>query len=241
MNDTITLFIPEDWKFEGAHSLENIIIKTSGLLSELEKRAEITERSNDFDERIDSVYRRYTVHDVTDGSDTGLDNIIPNWTEHILEAGHTYKIVKVEKHKPNEELKDDLTDEQYRITQESGTEPPNTNEYDLETRKGVYVDRVSGKPLFISTDKFQAGCGWPAFSRPISTAEIQEHADPSTGYMRIDVGTSDGHLGHVFRNDKHSPNGVRYCINSAALEFVPYDELDKKGLGKCKKLFDKAK
>ena len=129
-----------------------------------------------------------------------------------------------------EELKKKLTDIQYYVTQENGTEPPFRNEFDSHYEEGIYVDIVSGKPLFSSKDKFDAGCGWPSFTKPIEALEVIEHFDTSHGMRRTEVRskTADSHLGHVFP-DGPGEDGLRYCINSAALRFVPVNRFEEEG------------
>ncbi|WP_251870317.1 peptide-methionine (R)-S-oxide reductase MsrB [Enterococcus italicus] len=136
-----------------------------------------------------------------------------------------------------EDLKKKLTPIQYAVTQENATERPFTGEYDDFYEQGIYVDIVSGKPLFASSDKFDAGCGWPAFSRPILEEEILEKKDESHGMSRTEVRSqdADSHLGHVFTDGPKELGGLRYCINSAALSFIPLTEMDKKGYGEYKK------
>lgn len=139
-----------------------------------------------------------------------------------------------------EELKNKLTEMQYHVTQENGTEPPYRNEYDRHFEEGIYVDIVSGKPLFSSKDKYDAGCGWPSFTRPIEEAEVTEHFDTSYGMRRTEVRskTADSHLGHVFP-DGPGENGLRYCINSAALRFIPVERMEGEGYDAYLKLFNK--
>lgn len=138
-----------------------------------------------------------------------------------------------------EELKKKLTPMQYHVTQENGTEPPFQNEYDAHFEEGIYVDVISGKPLFSSRDKYDAGCGWPAFTRPIEKMEVTEHFDTSFGMRRVEVRSkeADAHLGHVFEDGPEEEGGLRYCINSAALRFIPVHELEAEGYGAYVALF----
>lgn len=131
-----------------------------------------------------------------------------------------------------------LTPMQYHVTQEEGTEPPFQNEFDQHFEEGLYVDIVSGEPLFTSKDKFDAGCGWPAFAKPVE--QLKEHTDTRYGMVRTEVRSkdADSHLGHVFPDGPRELGGLRYCINSAALRFVPKAELEKEGYGEYIKLFD---
>jgi peptide-methionine (R)-S-oxide reductase len=140
--------------------------------------------------------------------------------------------------KDQEELKKKLTPMQYEVTQNNGTEPPFRNEYWNDLREGIYVDIVSGKPLFSSRDKYDAGCGWPSFTKPIMDEEVIEKQDLSHFMVRTEVRskTADSHLGHVF-DDGPGENGLRYCINSAAMRFVPKEKMEEEGYGEYLKLF----
>jgi len=141
--------------------------------------------------------------------------------------------------KPTEkELRKKLTEEQYRVTQENATERPFTSEYNSNEGEGIYVDIVTGEPLFSSKDKYDAGCGWPSFTKPIEE-NIKEKSDLSHGMRRTEVRskTGDSHLGHVFTDGPKDKGGLRYCINGAALKFIPKEDLEKEGYGEYKKIF----
>ena len=126
-----------------------------------------------------------------------------------------------------------LSREQYRVTQQSGTEAPGTGEYLHNHEPGIYVDIVSGEPLFASSDKFESGCGWPSFTKPIEPANVKELRDVTHGMLRTEVRSShgDSHLGHVFPDGPRERGGLRYCINSASLRFVHRDDMEKEGYG----------
>jgi len=126
-----------------------------------------------------------------------------------------------------------LNAEQYRVTQESGTEPPGTGEYLHNNEPGIYVDVVSGEPLFSSADKFESGCGWPSFTKPVELASVNELRDSSHGMIRTEVRSTygDSHLGHVFPDGPQDHGGLRYCINSASLRFVHRDDMAAEGYG----------
>lgn len=138
------------------------------------------------------------------------------------------------------ELKRTLTPRQYEVTQNNGTEAPFHNAYYNENRKGIYIDVTTGEPLFLSTDKFDAGCGWPSFTKPIAPSLVNEKTDRSHGMIRTEVrsATGDAHLGHVFPDGPADRGGLRYCINSASLTFIPEEDLEKRGYGAYRQLLN---
>lgn len=131
------------------------------------------------------------------------------------------------------ELQEKLTPLQYKVTMENGTEQPFQNIYWNDFRKGIYVDITTGEPLFSSTDKFESGCGWPSFSKPITEEVLTEKTDSSHGMLRTEVRSrvGDAHMGHVFPDGPRDKGGLRYCINSASLRFVPKEEMEQEGYG----------
>jgi methionine-R-sulfoxide reductase len=139
----------------------------------------------------------------------------------------------------NPEALSRLSPEQYRVTQQDGTERPFDNAYWDNKEPGIYVDVVSGEPLFASVNKFDSGTGWPSFTRPIDAKNVVENRDASHGMVRTEVRSShgDSHLGHLFPDGPRAEGGLRYCINSASLRFVHLDDLEKEGYGAYRKLF----
>jgi methionine-R-sulfoxide reductase len=134
-----------------------------------------------------------------------------------------------------------LTPIQYAVTQQCSTEPPFKNEYWNNKKEGIYVDVVSGEPLFISTDKYDSGTGWPSFTKPIDKSSIVEQEDEDgSGRTEGKSKKAKSHLGHVFNDGPKEASGLRYCINSASLKFIPKEDLEKEGYGKYKKLFEKG-
>lgn len=144
------------------------------------------------------------------------------------------------KNESKKELRERIGDLAFEVTQNAATEYPYTGEYDNFFEKGLYVDIVSGEPLFLSADKFNSGCGWPAFSKPVSADAVKEKTDFSHGMVRTEVTSkeAESHLGHVFPDGPKELGGLRYCINSASLKFIPYDELDAAGFGEYKEKLD---
>ena len=140
--------------------------------------------------------------------------------------------------KDKKELLNTLTAEQYSVTQENATERPFENDYYNEFKEGIYVDITTGEPLFLSTDKFESGCGWPSFSKPIDRKVVKELDDQTMRMQRTEVRSAigDAHLGHVFGDGLKEKGGLRYCINSASLKFIPKEKMEKEGYGEYLKM-----
>lgn len=214
----------------------------TGVYSEdkevLEKVKElISEKQKDYDEEI--VVEVEELNNYIKAEDYHQDYLIKNpggYCHVDLSLADVPLYGKYEK-MSEEELKDNLTEEQYKVTQNAGTERPYTSEYDDFYEKGIYIDITTKEPLFASTDKYDAGCGWPSFSRPITSYSVDYEEDNSLGMNRIEVKskTGDAHLGHVFEDGKKDDGGLRYCINGAALEFISYEEMDERGYSEYKK------
>lgn len=139
----------------------------------------------------------------------------------------------------DQEIKDQLTDLQYQVTQKEGTEKPFANEFWDHKEQGIYVDIVSGEPLFSSLNKFDSGCGWPSFDKPLTDENIKEKDDNKLFVKRTEVRSrfADSHLGHVFEDGPQKTTGLRYCINSAAMRFIPKDQMEKEGYAEYLKIF----
>lgn len=187
---------------------------------------------------LERFYKAEEYHqDYLDKNPHGYCHIAPHEFKEVqamlIDPGH-YR-------RPGEqEIEAKLTPQQFGVTQHGDTEPPHFNEYDKHFEKGIYVDRVTGEPLFSSKDKFQSGCGWPSFSKPIDPSVVVPLRDLSLGMVRTEIRSRSGnsHLGHLFNHEPYSPTGDRYCMNSAALRFVGYAEMEAQGYGYLKRFVE---
>lgn len=187
---------------------------------------------------LENFYNAEGYHqDYLDKNEGGYCHINPQLFEIARNANRKTVYQKPDKN----QLKQQLNEIQFYVTQQNATEPPFKNEYFDEFREGIYVDITTGEPLFISTDKFESGCGWPAFSKPIDKKLVVEHLDTSHGMTRTEVrsATGDAHLGHVFNDGPQEKGGLRYCINSASLRFIPKEKMEEEGLENYLKLLQK--
>ena len=165
----------------------------------------------------------------------------------LASAGALFFLTRAMAQKPEStadaELRSRLTPEQYRVTKQNGTEPPFRNEYWDNKRAGIYVDVISGEPLFSSLDKFESGTGWPSFTKPLEKENVVEKRDSSHGMTRVEVRSKkgDAHLGHLFDDGPRDKGGMRYCMNSAALRFIPVEKLNEEGYERFLPLFEGKK
>jgi len=190
---------------------------------------------------LKNFYAAETYHqDYLDKNPSGYCHIPKALFEWASNANRSETKQRVYEKPSSETLKSQLTPLQYEVTQNAGTEMPYQNEYNKEFREGIYVDITTGEPLFLSTDKFESGCGWPAFSKPIDNHLLKRLSDKSYGMSRTEVRSAKGnaHLGHVFNDGPKESGGLRYCINSASLRFIPKAEMEKNGYGAYLKLLN---
>lgn len=184
---------------------------------------------------LSNFYKAEDYHqDYLDKNPGGYCHIDPS----LFELAKKANAKKAYKKPDDATLRSKLTAEQYAVTQKAATEPAFHNEYWNEHREGIYVDITTGEPLFVSTDKFDSGCGWPSFSKPINKEIIKENVDTTHGMVRTEVRSKTGnaHLGHVFNDGPVDKGGLRYCINSASLRFIPKDKMKEEGYGEYLKL-----
>lgn len=190
---------------------------------------------------LKNFYLAETYHqDYLDKNPNGYCHINPQLFDYARKANRKTSEKKYQK-ADKDLLKKELTEMQYAVTQNNETEPPFMNKYWDEFRPGIYVDVTTGEPLFLSTQKFKSNCGWPSFSKPITKELIEEKLDKTHGMKRIEVRskTGDAHLGHVFNDGPKDKGGLRYCINSASLRFIPKEEMKKEGYADYLPLLEK--
>lgn len=193
-------------------------------------------------EPLSNFYNAEIYHqDYLDKNPGGYCHLGPDLFDFAKKANAMKKGKRIYQKPDDATLRSRLTDVQYAVTQKNATEHPFRNEYWNEFGEGIYVDITTGEPLFISTDKFNSDCGWPSFSRPIDKKLIKENMDTSHGMTRVEVRShlGDAHLGHVFTDGPDESGGLRYCINSASLRFIPKDQMEKEGYGEYIHLLEK--
>lgn len=202
-----------------------------------EVRSLIDSKRDQYDKEIAVEVEK--LNNYVTGEDYHQDYLVKNPTGycHVDLSLAEEPLYKTYVKKADSVLKDELSEIQYEVTQNSGTERPFTSEYDNFEGRGIYVDITSGEPLFSSSDKYDAGCGWPSFTRPITSYTLDYQEDGSHGMNRVEVRSKagDAHLGHVFEDGPSDEGGLRYCINGASLKFIPYEEMEESGYGQYMK------
>jgi peptide methionine sulfoxide reductase msrA/msrB len=227
------IFYHSDDQRRAAEESKDMLDKKAGFTKPIatsiirfEKFYDAEEYHQDYHKKSPEHYKGYRLA-------SGRDDLIKRiWGKVESTSGREAK-------KPYNDIIKKLTPIQYKVTQENSTEPPFDNEYYDNSREGIYVDIVSGKPLFSSRDKYDSGCGWPSFTKPISDDKITKNTDRSHYMVRTEVRSKDGdsHLGHVFEDGPAYSTGLRYCINSASLRFIPLEEMEAAGYGEYLNLF----